>query len=71
MLADRDRRANVPVQQTVTDTVTPEAPGGLPPAAPSGWTPPVIPGMQIGEIRFTAVHRTALPATPVADEVPR
>ena len=71
VLADRDRRANVPVQQTVTDTVTPEAPGGLPPAAPSGWTPPVIRGTQIGEIRFTAVHRTALSATPVVDEVPR
>ena len=38
VLADRDRRANTPVQQTVTDTVTPDAPGGEPPVAPSGWT---------------------------------
>jgi len=38
VLADRDRRANTPVQQTVTDTVTPDAPDGQPAVAPSGWT---------------------------------
>jgi len=71
VLADRDRRANVPVQQTVTDTVTPDAPGEGPPAAPSGWTPPVVPGMQIGQIRFAAARTPALAATPVIAEVPR
>jgi len=70
VLADRDRRANVPVQQTVTDTITPEAPGGGPPAAPSGWTPAVIPGMQI-QIRFSAVHPPAVARAPVINEVSR
>ncbi|MGI9126487.1 MAG: serine/threonine protein kinase, partial [Mycobacterium sp.] len=37
VLADRDRRSNTPVDQTVTDTVTPGAPEA--PAAPSGFTP--------------------------------
>ena len=36
VMADRERRSNTPVEQTVTDTVTPGAPA--PPAAPSGWT---------------------------------
>jgi serine/threonine-protein kinase len=39
VLADRERRSNTPVEQTVTDTVTPEAPAPpAPPVAPSGWT---------------------------------
>ena len=41
VLADRERRSNTPVEQTVTNTVTPE------PAAPtrqSGWTDRVPPG---------------------------
>jgi serine/threonine-protein kinase len=41
VLADRERRSNTPVEQTVTDTVTPDtiAPGApAAPAAPSGWT---------------------------------
>jgi hypothetical protein len=71
VLADRDRRANVPVQQTVTDTVTQDAPGGVPPAAPSGWTPAVIPGTHIGQIRFTAMYAPEMSGTPVVDEVPR
>jgi len=70
VLADRDRRANVPVQQTVTDTITPEAPGGGPPVAPSGWTPAVIPGMQI-QIRFSAVHPPTVARAPVVNEASR
>lgn len=53
VLADRDRKDNRPVEQTVTDTVTPPSQ-----AAPSGWTDRHIPGKsgeQIGPIRFTAV----------------
>lgn len=42
VLADREKRANNPVEQTVTDTVTPE-PGA--PARPSGWT--VLPGTEV------------------------
>ena len=45
VLADRDRRNNKPVEQTVTDTVTPTGQ-----SAPSGWTH----DDQIGRIRFTA-----------------
>ena len=47
VLADRDRRANTPIQQTVTDTVTPDAPDGAPPLAPSGWTVHSGVGMRI------------------------
>jgi serine/threonine protein kinase len=36
VMADRERRSTPPADQTVTDTVTPDAPA--PPAAPSGWT---------------------------------
>lgn len=52
VLADRDRRANTPIQQTVTDTVTPDAPDGAPPLAPSGWTVRSGVGMQIVAIGF-------------------
>ena len=52
VLADRDRRANTPIQQTVTDTVTPDAPDGAPPLAPSGWTVHSGIGMQIVAIGF-------------------
>ena len=45
VLADRDRRNNKPVEQTVTDTVTPTGQ-----SAPSGWTH----DDQIGRIRFAA-----------------
>jgi serine/threonine-protein kinase len=41
VLADRERRSTPPVDQTVTDTVTPVAPPA--PAAPSAWTDRVIP----------------------------
>ena len=37
VLADRERRSNTPVEQTITDTVIPGSPAA-PPAAPSGWT---------------------------------
>mgnify|MGYP003508311438 CR=1 FL=1 len=43
VLADRDRRADNPVEQTVTDTVPP--PGPPAPAQPSGWTDRVLPGV--------------------------
>jgi eukaryotic-like serine/threonine-protein kinase len=45
VLADRDRRNNKPVEQTVTDTVTPTGQ-----SAPSDWTH----DEGIGRIRFTA-----------------
>jgi serine/threonine protein kinase len=45
VLADRDRRNNKPVEQTVTDTVTPTSQ-----SAPSGWTH----DDPIGRIRFAA-----------------
>jgi len=65
VLADRDRRANTPVQQTVTDTVTPDAPGGEPPVAPSGWTGPVPPDMQINQVWFA----TARPVVVIALDI--
>ena len=60
MLADRERRSTTPVEQTVTDTVTPGAPAA--PVAPSGWTDTVIPNPDIAtipvslhqQVRFTA-----------------
>ena len=38
VLADRDKKQNTPVEETVTDTVTPEQIAPPAPAAPSGWT---------------------------------
>jgi serine/threonine-protein kinase len=52
VLADRDRKDNKPVEQTVTDTVPPSSR-----AAPSGWTESPLTGNsagQIGVIRFTS-----------------
>jgi serine/threonine-protein kinase len=69
VLADRDRRANTPVQQTVTDTITPDVPGGEPPAAPSGWTGSVPQGMQTGQVRFAPAHPVVLIAFDI--ETPR
>ncbi len=43
VMADRGKRSTPPVEQTVTDTVTPGAPA--PPAAPSGWTDRSAPGV--------------------------
>ena len=52
VLADRDKRNSTPIQQTETETVTPDAPGG-PPVAPSGWTVDPSHGrVSIGLIRF-------------------
>ena len=64
VLADRDRRNNKPVEQTVTDTVTPTGQ-----SAPSGWTN----DNQVGRIRFTAASSAideGNPADP-PDETPR
>jgi serine/threonine-protein kinase len=36
VMADRNQRSNPPPDQTITDTVTPDAPA--PPVEPSGWT---------------------------------
>ncbi len=55
VLADRDRRNNKPVEQTVTDTVTPTGQ-----SAPSGWTH----DDQIGRIRFTAASSVIAQGTP-------
>jgi serine/threonine-protein kinase len=41
VLADRERRANTPVEQTITNTVAPQP---VAPAQPSGWTDRVLPG---------------------------
>ncbi|HNA50618.1 MAG TPA: hypothetical protein PK594_07190, partial [Mycobacterium sp.] len=56
VLADRDKKNNTPVEQTITDTVTPPP---TPQSAPTGWTKgPLtgIPGDQIGNIRLTGTH---------------
>ena len=56
VLADRDKKNNTPVEQTITDTVTPPP---TPQSAPTGWTKgPLtgIPGDQIGKIRLTGTH---------------
>ncbi len=71
VLADRDRKDNKPVEQTVTDTITPTAQ-----SAPSGWTDGPRSGNpeeQIGIFRFTAVS-VAIPALTQPDrhdEIPR
>lgn len=71
VLADRDRKDNKPVEQTVTDTVSPSGQ-----SAPSGWTEGPStgnPGDQIGKIRFTAVSVdiAALTEPDRHDEIPR
>jgi serine/threonine-protein kinase len=71
VLADRDRKDNKPVEQTVTDTVTPTSQ-----AAPSGWTDHHIdgrPGGQIGVPRFSAasVAIAGLSEAVPTDEKPR
>ena len=77
VLADRERRSNTPVEQTVTDTVAPGSPAA--PATPSAWTDTVLPdaGTDIAtvpvslhdEVRLTA----PTPASAFApdDEMPR
>jgi serine/threonine-protein kinase len=63
VLADRERRSNAPVEQTVTDTVTPDAPGA-PPAAPSGWTGQHSPGPDAVPATAWLTHPTAPRAAP-------
>jgi len=55
VLADRERRSNTPVEQTVTDTVTPGAP-----VAPSGWTDQRVPANPRADVTTVpaAVRRT-------------
>jgi serine/threonine-protein kinase len=71
VLADRERRANTPVEQTVTDTVTPEAPGGPPPAAPSGWAVELTPDTDWSQIRFADAGPAVTPAIAFGNEVAR
>ena len=71
VLADRDRRTNTPIQQTVTDTVTPDAPDGAPPLAPSGWTDRSTPGAQIVKIRFAAADPAVPPMMVTDGEAPQ
>jgi serine/threonine-protein kinase len=71
VLADRDRKDNKPVEQTVTDTVTPPSQ-----VAPSGWTEGPLAGTsgeEIGPIRFTSasVAIAALTEPDRHDEKPR
>ncbi|EHB55114.1 serine/threonine protein kinase [Mycolicibacterium rhodesiae JS60] len=61
VLADKDRKDNKPVEQTVTDTVTPPSQ-----VAPSGWTEGPLAGNsggQIGPIRFTSASVAIAPLT--------
>ncbi len=77
VLADRERRSNTPVEQTVTDTVTPGAPAA--PAAPSGWTDRILPegGAGIATIPVSLHHQFSVTAPEPAnafapdDEIPR
>ena len=64
VLADRDRRNNKPVEQTVTDTVTPTSQ-----SAPAGWTQ----DNQIGRIRFAAASSVIAQGNTAdpRDETPR
>ncbi|MGY4708384.1 protein kinase domain-containing protein [Mycolicibacterium sp. CBM1] len=60
VLADKDRKDNAPVEQTVTDTVSPSTQ-----SAPTGWTDGPRtghPGEQIGTIRFAAATVASLPS---------
>ena len=64
VMADRNQRSNPPPDQTITDTVTPDAPAPpdtpAPPAAPSGWTeripgPDALPTTGPATLRATLV----------------
>jgi len=56
VMADREKRSNTPVEETLTETVTPEA--AEVPVAPAGWTGgvenPVAGGARVERIRFGA-----------------
>jgi serine/threonine-protein kinase len=72
VLADRERRSNTPVEQTVTDTVSPEP---ATPARPSGWSDRVLPDGGTDIAALPAVIRMAAPETATVfapdDETPR
>ena len=66
VLADRERRSNTPVEQTLTDTVTPGAP-----VAPSGWTDqrvPASPGADVATVPAAALLTGAETAAAVAPD---
>ena len=71
VLADRERRSTTPVEQTVTDTVTPGAPAApATPATPSGWTDRV-PNPDIATIPVSLHHQVGLTApTPASTFAP-
>ena len=65
VMADRERRANTPVEQTVTDTV---APAPAAPAQPSGWTDRVLPGGRADIATVPALIRMTQPANVFAPD---
>lgn len=77
VLADRERRSTTPIEQTVTDTVTPGAPA--PPATPSAWTDRLLPdgGTGIATLPVSLDDDVRLAAPTLAinfapdDEMPR
>jgi serine/threonine-protein kinase len=60
VLADRERRSTTPVEQTVTDTVTPGAPAA--PATPSGWNDRAIPDPDIATVPVSLHQQVRFPA---------
>jgi serine/threonine-protein kinase len=66
VMADRNQRSNPPPDQTITDTVTPDAPAPpdtpAPPVEPSGWTER-IPGPDALPTTGPATEPTRLRAT--------
>jgi serine/threonine-protein kinase len=71
VMADREKRSNTPVEETFTETVTPEA--AEVPVAPAGWTGgvenSVAGGARVERIRFGAA--VPVNARPSVGEVPR
>jgi serine/threonine-protein kinase len=72
VLADRERRSNTPVEQTVTDTVAPDPAA---PAQPSGWSDRVLPGSGTDIAAVPAALRLTASQPAIAfapdDETPR
>ena len=72
VLADRERRSNTPVEQTVTDTITPDAPEVA--VEPGAFTEPSAPGVDGAAVLPAALwHADTHPAAVIApdDETPR
>lgn len=72
VLADRERRSNTPVEQTVTDTITPDAPEVA--VEPGAFTEPTAPGVDGAAVLPAALwHADTHPAAVIApdDETPR